>query len=899
MNNILWLLALVILFTGSVFVIVPLLRIYAALQGKIVSEVFDLKDDLSNYHNHLMTLKDAFETGYSVKDAEPYRSSAQKFQESLADANNEIFYCAEKRRKILQSIPRHSQNPIASAWGMFGFPYRWINIDHETQDLRLSVKQINIKIEQVNQALNKVYCLPWEVALSARTMRQISWETRSLLEELHQVRSIDGAMMQDALKVIRDTENSLNAVPAFFYSLSQEKLSASPDIKLDTEKTYHIIAPGKDSIQGLYNNAREWKAIYEELKKTLGTIQARLNEVTGHYLILERSLVLPGEKEELALLRQMTGQVLASFESLTVEKLKSTLRDAKQTSALLENLNNTLHEYAVKLKRLSIATEKISKRIAAADGLIRATANRAEYPINWTISAVAFDELNQNFLQVPPFSQLRTPAELKANLAIIEACDAPSKALLEAITRIKVDTEQLFTLWQQMRLTYTSEWIKRVEELFVQVNQYDIDQNWNQADNVRALLSDATELMKQAYENLPASLSAPVNEQNVDEKLENAIDLLAKKPGFDKRKERIHIQLVDILKAEQTAWDIFSRVSPALYHFSKDIRDLQLNSLAAQNLLESDERILQLDYALRQRKIGKVFEKLEYIRAWEKDAVENGLRVYTWINDDLSAKREELARHLQVIKTVAENLEDEIVAKAHQYKVAFIEPRLDIHGIQTISLDALQKQASGLLRKRQEIVSCDQELTALIAPIIEIHARMLHSLQGLRGICSQMQINFRRSWPPVFQSLNDVEIKIGILETDISASKAMIWKKDELLRNYYYLRARLKEIRANLEEIKELDRIDSEETNILEQEYRIAVAKFADKLYKDDFDNSKKEIQTGNAYLKFLSGQYQSGNLTAVEVKARLKSKMESVKQQVADVSGSNVTNVSVEQKLD
>lgn len=897
MESLPWLL-LVLVIAGGLAAIIPLSRAYVALKANTVFSVEEIKDQLFVYREHLRSINLEYIQRHSTQDPEPYGPMAFLYQDALKFAHDRIFNSFEEHKTILHSIPTEEKNTIRYVAYAIPRIYRWNKAFKKIYKLQESIRQHEQHLEQVEKALKALDDLPVNTAELAKATRNLSWNTKQLLEELYHSESITGKTMEESIDSIETIEKSLNEVPTIFYTLSPEELISSPNIKSETQKVYRVIAPASLTVNSLKKKAETWKFTVKELRKTSKILQDKLEEADASIAFLNKSLILSGEQEELLTIHQRTSSVEANMAGLTIENLSITFKDAQQALREVTHLSQVFSDYVSKLNKLEQLISKITRQIEGADSTMKASAAMQNYPIIWTNSKSVLKEINTSFTRIPILSVKRTPAELNANLETAELCDSSLIRLLATVSKLKSDLEQLRTLWKQLRQMYTSKWFADVQALFTKVQLYDVERNWDQADRAQLLLADAQVLRKTFDDNIPSASSIPIYEHLIEHKLSTAKELVEKKPIFDNRKTRVQKRLTEVQKDEEKAVDIFKRVSPVVTQFAKDIRNLNLTIKSAQELLVAAQTQKNLEDSLQQRKYGRVSRKLDEIRKWEKISSESAVRVYKWLDDDLQKKREILTESLKSVREFVDDFEDQIVVRAHRYEVVYVKKQLDVSWIQKAPIEAIQKRSSKLIRTRKNVIKCQRELESFIIPVRTDYEKMIRTLNTLKATCSKLETDFERGWPPVFQSVRTVKIKIKNLEKDIEEIRELKWKKSELLKNYYSFRSRLRGIRGELEVIKEMDNKESLEINALEKEYKKLVKEQANMLYDGDEESISKFLNAANAHIRSLARKYKENKLTAAEIKANLERKVQSTKKQIININNSKFRDVSIRQKM-
>jgi hypothetical protein len=194
-----------------------------------------------------------------------------------------------------------------------------------------------------------------------------------------------------------------------------------------------------------------------------------------------------------------------------------------------------------------------------------------------------------------------------------------------------------------------------------------------------------------------------------------------------------------------------------------------------------------------------------------------------------------------------------------------------------------------------------------IDSIVEDYNQIIQSFRNLRLACAQLQNSLRRDWPPVFQNLKKIEGRMNNIEEDIKESRTKIWKKSELMKNYYSIKSQLRYLLVLLNEIKDADEKDVQEFVDLEERYKKLVIEYSNRLFEGDPKNIQKVTETGNEHLKFLRDAYHYGvpenngpsrKWTPAEIKERLRSHIQDIKQQIVNFNRVRVEKISVEQEM-
>jgi hypothetical protein len=891
----LFLLLSIVFLIGVLMATIQLSRLYAAFRVNAFLSLREIREHLLEHKEDLRSINLEYSQKYSTQDSEPYGSRALKYQDALKSAHDYIFLNLQEYKTILIEVPKAVRNPLEVYLRLIS----WNKTTRKLNMLYGAIPQFETYLRNIAYVLAELDNLPSEIADLAKSTRNLSWETKTLINELGNDAHVSGKTMEESTNLVGEIEKELSEINTIFYTLPPAKLNSSPNIKFETQKVYRTIQPIKKRLDKLFKDAKTWKEKVELLQKTFVSIEEKLAEADSMFSALDKYLIISSENEELLSLHEKVEIIKGNIDNLTIENLISTLEDAGQTLAGLKNLILVFSDYSDKLNQLEILTVKIENQVGKSESLMRLSSTHKDFPIEWTSSKAALEQLRSEFAKIPSLAtQKRTPVALYDNLVLSKTCSLSSSKLLETVSKVINDLEQFRKLWQPLKTAYTLNWLTGVQDLFSKIDIYDIEKNWDSKDHASSLLIDANVMMEKARKNIPLASSVPIYEEQVVSMLIAAKELAEQKPVFDERRNRIQTQLSKIQKDEEKAIEIFNRVSLAVISFSKDVRYLSLSTTPAQNILTAEKKAYELQQSLDQRKSGTVSKKLEQVKKWEKTSSENARIIYKWIDNDLLRQRTQLAQSLKIMKKFALDLEDKVVIRAHRYELKYNTNQLDTSWIETEPIETLQKRSAKLIRTRQNVITTHNSLENFIAPIMRDYEKLDHSLKRLKADCSKLENDFRRGWPPVFQSIQIIEKRIASLDRDMTDVRKLSWKRSELLKNYYHFRTKIREIWVELELIKELDKKESLEIKELEKDYKRLVIEHANKLYDDDSENIQKAINAGDAHIRFLRNKYKTGEYSATEIKAKLENRVQTVTNQIININNSKFRDVTIKQKM-
>jgi hypothetical protein len=902
MESIFWLLP-ILLIVGILAAYKPLSRRYKGYRVDVSTRVREARKQLFRRWEDLWIYNKVYLESYSDQDAGRYGQRAQEYRQNFLQARDSLLFSLREQTRINRGLPRW-EKPSLKNWLMeIGRLPKWWRANRDHDRLQADIQRQDLQIEKVKRSLQALKDLPLEAANLARETRDLCGETSDLLDILSKEEGLGGRNMEEALQLVKNTKEDLEKIPGFFFNLTAEELASQPDVKSETLNALLILEPARGSLDILNKQAKDWQSNTEELRKADTILQARVRETDTIFNRLNRPLVLSGEQEELSMLRQKADEVHANLAALTVENLGPTRDEAKRTVDGLTLLTQTLNVYEERLKKLQDLLAKINEQLQAVDNTMKTASVRQEYPLVWTTSQSAFEAVKERLASIPVLSERRVPAELLKNVETAEACASSLVNLEAAINKVTVELGQSDKLWSQLRPVYTEQWLAGVEQLFSDVKKYDMASNWESADGAGSVYDDACELLKRANENIPSAKSIPIYEQQVASKRQTAQELIEAKPLFDDRKSRIETRLKQLQEEEEEARGIHERVAPAVILFARKIRTNDIPTKQAQNLLAADATRVALEKSLKQRNVGNVSTKLEDVRRWERSSAENGALVYRWVEDDLLKRKVSVSANLREIETFAEDLEDDVVVRGHKYDLVFAPQYSDMEQLKKQSLDAIQDDAQNLFTEWQDVMECQEELAKFIAPVRDEYEKMLSALKSLDENCSQLEMSLRRDGTPVFQTARYLRAKIENLEKDIDDIRKLSWKRSDLQRNYYFLWQRLRDLGSEVEQIRRMDGQESAEMQALEKEYKNVVREYARRVHAGNDAAIRKEIASGDVFLKSLADQYKTGRKngtddpSALDVRARLQRKIEACKQQIMDFNIARMDDAIREQE--
>jgi hypothetical protein len=178
---------------------------------------------------------------------------------------------------------------------------------------------------------------------------------------------------------------------------------------------------------------------------------------------------------------------------------------------------------------------------------------------------------------------------------------------------------------------------------------------------------------------------------------------------------------------------------------------------------------------------------------------------------------------------------------------------------------------------------------------------MLSALKNLQEGCSQLGVTLNRDWPPAFQTARYLRAKVENLEKDVDGIRNVKWKRSELQKNYYYLWQRVRDLGSEADNVRRMDERDIADIQALEKEYQNGIRDHAHRVYAGNEAGIRKEIASGEAYLKSLVDQHKAGRKngtntpSALEVKTLLQRKIDAYKQQLLDYNVARMDDASHE----
>jgi len=694
---------------------------------------------------------------------------------------------------------------------------------------------------------------------------------KDLLHDLFHMEGVRGKTIEESIQLVKDTEKEMEDIPANSYKSTLRELISTSDIQSETLKALLTSEPTWESLN---KQAKEWKEKIRELKKTIGILEEQVRKTDAIFDRLNKPLILSREQEELSLLYQKIDQTKSRLATLTIESLGSELNEVKRTLTGLAQLTQTLPKYDQMLNKLQDLIEKNNQQLEAIENNMKAAATRQEYPLLWTRSRMAFEEIMGNLASIPPLSERRTLEELATNLDTAKACEKSLTNLQERTDKVVVDLDLLSQLLEQLRYAYTNEWLSGAEQLFSEMKKYDMDVNWEPADHARSLFSDANQLIQQANENIPFSTSIPIYEQQVDPRLFLMKELAIKKPLFDARMARIETRLKEMQEGEKEAVSLHMRIAPVVSLFAKNILWFNIPIRSAKDMLAAEVTRVELEKSLAQWDKGNVSMKLQAVRMWERNTAENGVRVCRWVEDDLLKRRVSISAILREIEVFAEDLlTADIVVQAYKYDLVFAPHLIDVQLLKKQSLDVIQENAVKLFNEYQEVIEFHGELRKLIAPVDEGYNEMLEALKRLQINCSVLEIRLGRDWPPVFQSANRTRAKIDKLTRDIRTIWKRKWKPDELLMYYSFLWKRIHDLKSEVDHLRQLDEQQAAGMWALEKEYKTTVNAYSRLMDARNELLTRTEMNSGDIFLKTLIEIYRNGRKNGIAISSALKVK--------------------------
>ncbi len=755
---------------------------------------------------------------YTGEESEPFKSRVGTLQAQLQDDTRLL---GGLERGLVRAQER-SHALLATRWeATIGSPYEWYALYKQTERLMEDYQALAAAIEVVEEQLQGLNQLGWEIASRCRELRQLQVQANKVLDQLH-THNVQGEAMDKALRREERSRKALSQIPPYFFEGGEEEVLDQCDRETIT-RVYEIVVAQEPLLKDLVEKVTGWEQRYNQTAKNVNLLGQAVRDVD---LALEQAppTVNTAEvRQEFNPLKVISRTMSDTLSRLEIESMPEVIAESERVFKAVREMEASLKQAKRQAGELERILVVLSEGLRQLSSQFAALGTHARRPIAWEQSRSRLTNLSRQTSAIGPSKKPRTPQQIAEDLSIASRLAAEYKDLAALCQQASQAHSEILALLESPELRQAGEWSRSAYALAGKVQEYD-PENWPKQDAVQTLAEDLQKWEEQYQALVPENQAEPVPEGRVQETLAGLRSLVELTGKLQERVGKIRTRLEEIQRVENSAAGQLDTLQLGLSQIGHLLRSNPvLGEVAAAELERLQSNLQQLAQELDQPLRGPV-ERKERLLSTFAGKVEQ--MANSWLDrftKELDTQKKDLAARLTELEAIGD-LDEPAIAEAHRLLADGQAFEGAAYGRKSrLSLNDLILELKRRSDYWQSSAANFRALEDLGDPLLETHAaasqNRQHAHEQLEDLVSWLR--GAGGWPPTSLNFDPELSELAALDEQWRALKdqhlraiALVQRLSDLSAKYYHLAERSRQKAERI--ASEQDHVDEIEAEVKE-----------------------------------------------------------------------------------
>ncbi len=799
-----WVVPIVLL--GSVLLLFLLVRYW---QNQSQHDLKEMRAELRR-NQALRRELELVSRGYAVTDPEPFGPAAAELQAQLARLNQQL----EELERQQVSIQENAHFTTINRWQeTIGAPYWWFRIRQAINTQQENLAGIQTIITAVQQALQKLAGLPWEVALQARQVKALQGTLRDKTEQLR-----DHKVHGDSLDALLDQQAGLQAklaeIPPYFYHADQAAVLEQADTQA-TGQVQAVLNKARPELEAMLAQIESWESQYAETSSKVARMRQHLDRLNPLLDQQPEGLDLAPIQTQVGQLNVIAQNLQATLTRLEVESMAVVAEEAVKIQQAAADINHQLKSAHQQHKALHQVLTELGAGLSQLSDQFARLGTSPVHPIAWGASRAALTAISQKAGVIGSPQKVRQLQQVEQDLTIANQLNARQKELAVHCQGIADQHAELLQLLESPDLSQGLNWIESTQATLGRVKAYDPD-NWARSDSV-ATLPEELRSLSQSLRKLVGDPATSIPEAELGMRLDETRQLSSRVQELRARVANVQDRLAQIQQIERSAEQNLESARAALSQLGLLARsNTFLKGLATQELSRSQRQIDQLTTEMGQRERGLLDKKSRAVTALLDRITQNGNLWAARLAREIQAQKLALTEKLNALGAIAE-LDDPVIAETQRLLASIGPPPAPDQAFRLDELLLELKRRSDLW---QTCMAAAHALEDTESPVLDSYHEAAQYRQYARELFENIPSAMReqRSWPPTSLSINAELAEFEQIESQWTALRGQKVKAISLVAQLGRLSARYQTVAEKTRQIAERIVQEQERVEALEAE---------------------------------------------------------------------------------
>jgi hypothetical protein len=853
--------------------------VYQWLRKKAIDDLLLIEEHLRHYDDRVRGILD-FLQKYGNINVEPFLAPINQLTQDTQDIAVRLQELDEAGQALRSEIENTAANQMQK---IINAPVKWFTRWRRSKEMLKVSSAIDTDLAAIEQQMQSIDNLPWQVATHVRTASQQVNEMSRLAQNLRQ-KGAQGESLRLAAARIPILQRSLSEVPAKFLESGQNELLASASYQ-ETIKAFETVSTARPVIDHWLPYLREWDRSQRKASVEFNGIQQAVAALRQAIANPPAGLKAEPIADRLNQVTLMSSELEKRLNQPEVDQLKNMMREATRIRKLAEDAGQQFIRAGERAAELNQSLNELKSALESLSAQYKSMEEKESYPMVWDESGQDLKRIRQNLNSLVASGEARTPEQITADLERVAQIRSRHEALINKYQKVTDQYQSLVALLASMELKEGASWLLNAREMIAQAEIYD-PHNWPKQEAVELLKSEVLSLSALQERVVPTGQAAPVQESRVSERLQDAQQLAELHKSLRPRVESTRARLEKIVALEKegkaklsSAWNALERAS--ILAGSNEL----LSQSADADIKRETEELKRLGEELNARGQGIIEKKLQSIQGQYNTVIQN---IQSWLarlDTENKALARQIGDQLAELDNIA-SLEDPPFQEARRL-VSNPELRLRPNPTGQLrnpmapkTLPSEQELSAEMKRKNDlwhSLLGSRQALEEKSTTLLEAYHEAVDArtqAQSRLGEVNTRQSQ-RRTWPPAnqppfpeSQTLASVDAKWDAMRKQHVRVEWAILELGRLANQYRALSERAGQF---------LDRISQDQERIYELEEQIEDLKqrWSQQAQASPenailYHGVQQLLSRADSQLAFIRQQYMRGTLSYLEVQQSL-----------------------------
>lgn len=755
---------------------------------------------------------------YASEESEPFKSRVEMLQAQLQDDTRLL---GGLERGLVRAQER-AHALLATRWeATIGSPYEWYALHRLTGQLMEDCQALDAAIEVVEEQLQELNQLGWELASRCRELRQLQVQANKTLDQLH-THNVQGEAMEKALRREERSRKALSQIPPYFFEGNEEDVLDQCDRETIT-RVYEIVTAQEPLLKDLVEKVTGWEQRYHQTAKNVNLLSQAVRDVE---LALEQAppTVNTSEvRQEFNPLKVISRTMNDTLSRLEIESMPEVIAEAERVYKAVREMEASLKQARRQSGELERILAELSEGLRQLSSQFAALGTHTRRPIAWDQSRSRLTNLSRQTSAMGPSKKPRPPQQIAEDLAIAVRLVGEYKELAGYCQQVSQAHGEILALLESPELRQAVDWSRNAYTLAGKVQEYD-PENWPKQDATHTLAADLQQWEEQYQALVPENQAEPVPEGQVQETLAGLRSLVELTGRLQERAGKIRTRLEEIQRVEGSATSQLEALQLALSQIGHLLRSNPvLGEVAASELERLQSNLQQLAQDLDQPLRGPVERKERLVSTFAAKVEQTANAWLDRFTKELDAQKKDLAARLTGLEAIG-NLDEPAIAEAHRLLADGQAFEGAAYGRKSrLSLSDLILELKRRCDYWQGSAANFRALEDLGDPLLETHAaasqNRQHAHEQLEDLVSWLR--GAGGWPPTSLNFDQELSELAALDEQWKALKdqqmraiSLVQRLSDLSARYYHLAERSRQKAERI--ASEQDHVEEIEAEVME-----------------------------------------------------------------------------------